>query len=312
MTLPVTLGTEHRGHMSGRDSSPRRGPGGLRSRTPAALRLQVVLTTIASVCVLLAGAPMAIADYWYEHYERAKTALANENWDRAVEELQQALERKGDSGARVRYYGMRVRPYFPYLKLGVAYYYLGQYEAALQAFQTEEQLGAIQESEDDLAELNHYRRLTLDARIAADEAEGDRIASIVRSSLRNAEILERQGRLNAAMEALGEGLAVDPDNPDAVEKMEQLRTEVVARERERLDNARATDLVRRGKALLEEENFTEASSLFREVLSIRPGGEAQQLLDQARAGLLAEIQANQDAEARQADCAMAPAADRVL
>jgi tetratricopeptide (TPR) repeat protein len=250
------------------------------------------------VCALLAGALTATADYWYEHYESAKTALANGDWDRAVEELQQALERKGDSGANVRYYGMKVRPYFPYLKLGIAYYHLGHFEAALQAFQTEEQLGAIHESEDDLTELNHYRRLTLDAKTAAEEAESDRIAAIVRESLRNAEILERQGRLDAAMEALGEGLAVDPENQDAVEKMEQLRTEVVQRERERLDNAQVADLVRRGKALLDEEKFTEASSLFRQALSIRPGGEAQQLLDRARASLLAEIRADQDAEAR--------------
>jgi tetratricopeptide (TPR) repeat protein len=274
--------------------------GDLRCRTPAAPGLRIKLTIIVGVCALLVGAPTATADYWYEHYESAKTALANENWDRAVEELQQALERKGDSGARVRYYGMKVRPYFPYLKLGIAYYHLGHFEAALQAFQTEEQLGAIQESEGDLAELDHYRRLTLAEKKKAEEAEGDRITSIVRQSLRNAEILERQGRLDAAMEALGEGLAVDPENPDAVEKMEQLRTEVVRRERESLDNARAAELVSRGKVLLDEGKFTEASSLFREVLSIRPGGEAQQLLDRARSGLLSEIQADQDTEARQA------------
>ncbi len=64
-------------------------------------------------------------------------------------------------------------------------------------------------------------------------AEGARINQIVRESLRDAEILEQQGRLSEAMEALGEGLAVDPDNPDAVAKMEGLRTEVVRLQRER-------------------------------------------------------------------------------
>ena len=274
-------------------------PGDLRCRHPATPRLPVALATFVCVCTLLAGALTAHADYWYEHYERAKSALANGNWDSAVEELLQALERKGDSGARVRYYGMRVRPYFPYLKLGIAYYHLGHYEAALQAFQTEEQLGAINGSEADLADLNHYRQLTLAARTAAGEAEGERIATIVRESLRNAEILERQGRLDAAMEALGEGLAVDPENPAANSRMEHLRTEVVRRESERLDDTRAGDLIRRGTDLLEEENYAEASSLFRQALSIRPGGEAQQLLNRARAGLLAEIQADEDAEARQ-------------
>ena len=99
------------------------------------------------VILITVAAPVAWADYWYEHYDRAKTALDNGNWERAIEELQQALERKGDSGARVRSYGMKVIAYFPYLKLGIAYYHLGQPEAALQAFQTEEQLGAIAASE---------------------------------------------------------------------------------------------------------------------------------------------------------------------
>ena len=100
------------------------------------------------IAVFVIGTIVAVtpawADYWYEHYSRAETALDNESWERAIEELQQALERKGDSGARVRSYGMKVVAYFPYLKLGIAYYHLGQIEAALQAFQTEEQLGAIQ------------------------------------------------------------------------------------------------------------------------------------------------------------------------
>jgi tetratricopeptide (TPR) repeat protein len=252
------------------------------------------------VIAILAAVPLAWADYWYDHYDRAETALENGNWDRAIEELQQALERKGDSGARVRPYGMWVIAYFPYLKLGIAYYHLGQVEAALQAFQTEEQLGAIQSSSADLAELERYRRLALEARAEAAEAEGERISQIVRESLRNAEILERQGRLPEAMDALGEGLAVDPENPDAVAKMEELRNEVVRLERERLNATRAAEFMSRGRSLLEEGNHAEASSLFRQAIEIRPSAEAQSLFDRARAGLLAEIQAEEDAEARQA------------
>jgi len=300
MRSPDTLGAEHRVHLSLQEVSFRRDPGNHRRSLAAAPRARIALATLVFFSALLAGAPTATADYWYEHYARAESALGNGNWDSAVEELQQALERKGDSGARVRSYGMKVVAYFPYFKLGIAYYHLGHYEAALQAFQTEEQLGAIHSSESDLAELNRYRRLTHDARAAAEDAEGERIATIVRESLRDAEILERQGRLAAAMEALGEGLAVDPENPETGAKMEELRTEVVRRERERQDDARAADLIRRGMALLDKENHAEASSLFRRALSIRPGGEAQQLLDRARAGLLAEIQADQDAEARRA------------
>ena len=298
--MQVKLPTEHlvrssvHGWRRGRSERLQRSSVALRSGRGPGLGIAVL------VCALLAATPPAWADYWYEHYARAETALENGNWSRAIEELQQALERKGDSGARVRSYGMKVVAYFPYLKLGIAYYHLGQLDAALQAFQTEEQLGAVQASASGLAELERYRRLTLEARAEAAAAEGERISQIVRESLRTAEILERQGRLPEAMEALGEGLAVDPDNPGTVAMMEELRTEVVRQEREQLDTTRAAEFVGRGRSLLEEENFAEASSLFRQALEIRPSPEAQELFERARAGLLAEIQAEEDAEARQA------------
>ena len=259
------------------------------------------LRIATALCITVVATVSPVwADYWYEHYARAETALENGDWNRAIEELQQALERKGDSGARVRSYGMKVVAYFPYLKLGIAYYHLGQPEAALQAFQTEEQLGAIQASNSDFAELERYRGLAIEARAEVAEAEGARIAQIVSESLRTAEILQRQGRLSDAMEALGEGLAVAPDNPGATAKMEELRTEVVRLEREQLDITRAAEFIDQGRSLLETRNYAEAASLFRQALETRPSPDAQQLFDRARAGLLAEIQAEDDADARQA------------
>ena len=275
-------------------------------------RARILVAYACIVCALWGAAPTAWADYWYDHYARAESALANGNWSDAVAELQQALERKGDSGARARSYGMKVVAYFPYLKLGIAYYHLGQHEAALQAFQTEEKLGAVQASESDLAELERFRRLTLDARNAAANAEGERIAQIVRESLREAEILQGQGRLEAAMDALGKGLAVDPENAAAIARMEELRTEVVRQDRQRLDETRAADLVRRGQRSLDEGNAAEASSLFSQALSIRPDTTTQQLLERARATLAAEILAVEDAEVRRAAVASGLAGAREL
>jgi tetratricopeptide (TPR) repeat protein len=262
--------------------------------------------------LLLGVARPALADFWYEHYARAETALEAEDWSRAVQELEDALERKGDSGARVRSYGMKVIAYFPYLKLGIAYYHLGQLEAALQAFQTEEQLGAVQSSEADLAELERYRRLATDARRLATQREAERIAQIVRESLAEAGILERQGRLEAAMEALGKGLAVDPTNAEAAALMDRLRTGVVERQLARENDARASELIGRGRTLLQEKQYAEASSVLRQALSLRSDSEAQRLLDQAQEALRSAVQVDRDIEVQRVQIERGLAAAREL
>ena len=111
---------------------------------------------LAAAAIILIAGPAA-ADPWYEHYANAQQALEQEDWTVAVEQLNAALEKKGDSGARTRSYGMNVVEYFPYFRLGVAYYHLGQLDAALQAFETEARLGAIAESESASAQLAECR-----------------------------------------------------------------------------------------------------------------------------------------------------------
>ncbi len=99
------------------------------------------------------------ADFWYRHYDQAKKALKAGEWAEAIEQLEQALERRGDSGVKVRTYGVNFEEYFPHLKLGIAYYHMGQLAAALQAFETEEVLGAIARSRTASLELENYRSL---------------------------------------------------------------------------------------------------------------------------------------------------------
>ena len=128
------------------------------------------LALLVGALVTFVSLPVA-ADSWYEHYAKAEQALADQQWTLAVEEINNAIGKKGDSGARVRSYGMNVIAYFPYLKLGIAYFHLGQFDAALQAFETEDRLGAIAQSDSASAELEQYRSAVGDARIAAAAEE---------------------------------------------------------------------------------------------------------------------------------------------
>ncbi len=243
--------------------------------------------------LLWAGAGPAWADLWYEHYAAAEKALADEQWAEAIDEVNRALEKRGDSGARVRTYGMKVEAYFPYLKLGIAYFHLGRLEAALQAFETEERLGAVTESDSDLAELERYRKLALDAQAAAAEAEQERIRGIVATGLAEATRLEREGRLEEAIGALGSALAVSPEDPKATEALERLRQQLARRQEEKQLEERLASLLRRSKELMGEGSWAEASSLLSQAQDIAWSEEIRLLLDEAQEKLRTQLEADQ-------------------
>ena len=226
-------------------------------------------------------------------------ALEEQDWAAAVEQINQALEQRGDSGVRVRTYGMRFTEYFPYLKLGIAYYHLGQFEAALQAFETEQRLEAIGRSASSLAELQQFRSLTEDAMATAVEEARERVRQNVRDTLAEARTLEAQGQLGDALRALGRGLAVAPDDPDMQAVLARLQSGVRQQAEDRQIEARVAQLVVRGRSLLEAGRYPQAATLFREALSLRPSDEIESLLGDARERLRTEIQGRRSAARQQ-------------
>jgi len=250
----------------------------------------------------------AAADTWYEHYFRAERALESEQWASAVEELNGALGNKGDSGARVRSYGMNVVSYFPYLKLGIAYYHLGQLDAALQAFETEARLGAIAGSDGASAELDRYRQLVEAAQQQAVAAEQERIRRILTDNLGRAEELEREGLLDEAMAALDQALAVAPDDTDAQAAMSALRPRYAEWQRAKALDEQVVQLLEDSRALMEAGQFSVATSRLRQALFLKPDPPIRALLDEAERRLRAELEAD---SARDARAAVGPVLDEV-
>ena len=256
---------------------------------------QVLSGVLVAAIMLVVSSPL-LADTWYEHYAAAEKALADSEWRQAVEQINQALEKRGDSGGRVRTYGMKFTSYFPYLKLGIAYYELGQLDAALQAFETEERLGAIAGSENALHQLTRYRGLTVEAQQAVQAAESDRIAGIVTESIAEASRLERLGQFAQAIAALGNALAVSPDESEALRMLTRLRA-AVARRQEEADTAeRVATLVRQGRDYLASAELAEAASVLSQALSLEESGEVRDLLEEAQRGLREELERGEESE----------------
>ncbi|MDH3745844.1 MAG: hypothetical protein OES47_12160, partial [Acidobacteriota bacterium] len=250
-----------------------------------------------------------LADVWYEHYGAAEKALSNENWGDAIEEINSALEKKGDSGARVRTYGMKFVAYFPYLKLGIAYYHLGRLEAAHQALETEEHLGAIAQSEKHSKELGRYRELIHQAQQIEQQMAAERVAGIVANGLSESARLEKEGRIEDAIAALGNALAVDPENSAAVTVLTRLRAEL-AREQDLEElKTRVALLISTAKQDLEAGYYSKASSSLRQALSLADDPEAQSLLDEAQKRLKAELEMETEDRSRSIDRGLTAAAE---
>jgi tetratricopeptide (TPR) repeat protein len=250
---------------------------------------------VAALLVLL---PQPLfADLWYEHYTAAQEALEKERWSEAIEQITNALEKRGDSAARARTYGMKFIAYFPYLMLGIAYYNLDQLDAALQAFETEERLGAIAGSEEGMQKLRKFRAATMERQRLLGEEESRRIASIVSSSLGEAASFELNGQLEEAVAAVSSALAVEPDNADALATLERLRAKMAERQQRRDLERRVADLVEQGRQLLTRGDFAQGSSVLRQALALADNEEARQLLDQAQSRLRSELRAASDQSA---------------
>lgn len=236
--------------------------------------------------VVLVSVPVW-ADQWYEHYARAEQALMDADHATAIAELNMAIERRGDSGARVRTYGMRVVDYFPYLKLGIAYFAAGQFEAALRAFETEEQLGAVEGSEAAWGELNRFRQRAVDGLEKQRAEQRQAVQDLVDQNLTQAREHQRSGRLDEAVASVDRALALAPDNPDVVGMAAALREEIARLDDERSRRERVAQLMDEGGRLRADGRLVEAAARFRRALDLAPESPAGPLLAEVQTEIAA-------------------------
>jgi tetratricopeptide (TPR) repeat protein len=180
---------------------------------------------------------------------------------------------------------MNVVEYFPYFRLGVAYYHLGRFDAALQAFETEARLGAIAESEPANAQLAEFRTRAEEARMAQAAERDRRIREIVADSIAESARLEGEGQIEAAIAAVDKALAVAPEDPGALVAMSKLRETLARQQRAQELELRVSQLVAEGRELLAAGDYGAASSILGEALYLRPDPDTRALLDAATSRL---------------------------
>jgi len=250
---------------------------------------------VAALAVVMV--PPTSAAVWHENYDSALRAMRAEEWDQAVTYLEQAIQQRTDSCVGCKTYGMNFIDYFPYLKQGICHYQLGNHAAAMALFEQEEMLGAVGDSARDLEDLEGYRELAQQARDAAADAER---ARQVEASLERAAAAQREQRLEDAMTEVEKALALDPDNSRANEMKGGLQATLTVRQEQRDLERRFGELLADGRRLLSDGDYRDAAVVLAQAVNLDPSSiEAQDLLQQSRSSLAAELETAQNEQQRQ-------------
>jgi len=240
-------------------------------------KLCIVHGALGVIAAMLSGAP-AGADEWYQHYLRGKELLNEQFWAEATEELTQAIDKRPEPGVKLLTVGTNFVDYHPYLNLGIAYFNLAQYDAAVHAFDTEVRFGAIRESVSDLQNLQTFRRLA---------QEG--LAESIDKSLEEAAELERKGQLEKALAALEKGLYLDREDGRITTSMRRLRNRLEVQGRERRGESRLRRLADDSDELLAQGEYAMASAALRQILTLKPSAATSDKLADSQMSLAQQI-----------------------
>lgn len=300
------------------------GAGGL----PAAVRGGPCrAAAVGALAILLAVSPV-LATTWHEHYEQGQLFLQSQKWAEAVQEFDAAIKLRAEPGFWLKIRGSNRINYLPYLKLGIAYLNMGEYDKALKAFESEESYGAVQRSESDMRNLETLREMARVEMTRPESAGKDEqlyayvenittttaggeerqiqaryyitAEQLVEKSLENARARERDEGVAGAIKALGPGLAVRPDDPDLKRTLKRLQTKLAEEESRRKEMELVAGKLQGAREALAIGSFETASSILSEAIAVDPENqEVQALLDEAQTKLREQVEARRTEETRQ-------------
>ena len=97
---------------------------------------------------------------WYYHYEVGLAMQKHRDWQRALDSMLTALDRRERPQKYTRIYGMWFIDYFPYYNIGLAHYHLKNWKCAVQSFRLSQMFEDIPR---DAVQSYRLRELELEA-----------------------------------------------------------------------------------------------------------------------------------------------------
>ncbi|MFQ5627662.1 MAG: ATP-binding protein [bacterium] len=156
----------------------------------------------AVVCHFLCNSLLFAQEFWYEDYRNGRNAIREGGWERAVADLQKALEKKNKPELGAETFANLPEDYLPYFWLGVAYFNQGEFKEAQSSFDISFRNGVIQQS-NLISAFNRYQ--TLVTAFLAFQAHVDSLqAQSLTASRADSFAQKTNTELNLALRALRE------------------------------------------------------------------------------------------------------------
>ncbi len=112
---------------------------------------------------------------WWNFYERGVSFSDGGFWEEAAADFREAIRQRDKDQYRARTYGMHFTDYFPHRDLGVAYYYLGDYDKAIE--ELEKSFDMVETAKTKFY-LNEVRKAQLETADVKGEAPSVSVAGI--------------------------------------------------------------------------------------------------------------------------------------
>ena len=225
---------------------------------------------LAVVCLSsFAGAQVP----WHLNYENGLEALRSRNYQGAVEALRMALEVNRTPASRVKLYGTRYIPYYPWFHLGKAFYGLAEsdehnaaeyYEESVTAFDASIEYGEIKKEVALGAEIEALRENAV-AQLNTLRQKDEAMRYVTAGKEKFA-----AGELQPAYEAFLQADALLRDDPEVQSQISATRRAIDERWR--------LNLIEQGRQALNDDQPDEAKGLAQEVLRRFPADSDADLL----------------------------------
>jgi tetratricopeptide (TPR) repeat protein len=236
---------------------------------------------LITLIALLAALPARASREWYDHYREGLALAKRGECQEAIRSFQAAVRLKPGSGLNERTYGMDfVDTYLPYYQQGTCQLRLGDHDAALALFETEEKQGAVKRVEGIYRELVKQRAEAQRRQNAArEDAERQRQARLALEEVRRLERegndRQKEGRLEEALTLLVQAQKaaelLDPGIQQRVlEKIGQIKAEQKRKQEQQERAARIESALAEGRRLLDADQPAEARLRFDQVLAEDP------------------------------------------